>query len=465
MKRITWFIIIILCIAACKDAMVIPSDTEQKRMPSIELRIASDSIVTYSTATANECWINKLWVLEFNGNTLENMQLIDGADIFHNGSAVQILPQLDVMPQDGNTIVCIANSDAVTDPHPNMSSINRSNLNTYFPIIAKAFHTETDALPMFGYINDWGNTNSSYTCEMTRAVAKIQLQMGESVEDVTGNFSPETVTYTVYNSAISGLIEPQSAPYGTTSPVSHHSAAFNLLQKSSPANTNVYIHEFASATTLGVGGGTIDQDTFDEDRQHIILTKVSGADTRYFRLDFINPLTNRFLDTERNFHYLFTINKVRSEGYVDLLQAQKNPGSNIEYTINVSDGNQPKATRIISNGQYAILVEGSFEGDSISFSGLSGTVAKIGDLNAGYQLPPQMSSLAPGTLNAITVATYTPSASPTAFTLLNPNTLDIIPSSSGFEVLVENGTLPGTVGVITFYLGNMTYKIYIKYMG
>jgi len=460
MKRITWFIISILCIAACKDEIVISKEKGQNNMPSIELRIPEGSLVTYSTATPNECWINKLWVIEFTStNVIRAMQLIDGSDIYYNGQAVQLLPQLKTIPLQGSTIVCIANSDAVIYPHPDSVYINLNNLSDYFPIEQKPFYTEADSLPMFGKIENWGDITSSYTCEMTRAVAKIQIQMGESVDDVTGSFNYNNVTYAVYNSAISGLIEPQSPVNGKPSLISHHSGNFHLLQN--PDNTNVYIHEFAAGTKLGVGGGAIANNVFDPDRQHIILTNNVDGIPSYYRLDFINPLTNLFLDTERNFHYLFTINKVHSKGYQTLSEAQNNPGSNIEYTINVSDGGQPTATRTISNGQYAILIEGSFVDDTITFTGPSGGGSiLVKDLVASYQLPGEMSSgLAPGTRNEITLESISPS---TAFTAITPTTLSTTPS--GFTVTVTSGTPGNSIGRITFHLGNISYRIYIKYV-
>ena len=460
MKRITWFIISILCITACKEEIVISKEKGQNEMPSIELRIPEGSLMTYSTATPNECWINKLWVLEFTStNVIRAMQLIDGSDIYYNGQAVQLLPQLKTIPLQGSTIVCIANSDAVIYPHPDSTLINLNNLSTHFPIMQKPFYTEADSLPMFGKIVNWGDITSSYTCEMTRAVAKIQIQMGESVDDVTGSFSYDNVTYAIYNSAVSGYIEPQSSPSGRTSSSPLPSGAFNLLQN--PDNTNVYIHEFAAGTQLGVGGSAIANNVFHANRQHIILTTEAGGIPSYYRLDFINPLTNLFLDTERNYHYLFTINKVRSKGYQTLAQAQNNPGSNIEYTINVSDGGQPTATRTISNGQYAILLEGSFVDDTITFAGtLAGGSIVVKDLIASYQLPAEMSSgLAPGTRNEITVESI---SIPGVFTAITPNTLS--PSPSSFNINVATNTPGNTIGRITFHLGNISYSIYVRFI-
>jgi len=201
-------------------------------------------------------------------------------------------------------------------------------------------------------------SSMSPSIEMYRAVAKIQVRMGESVADVTPNFNAETVEFAVANYANTGIIQQSSMGTITSgnaqtgaSPV--YSPFFKLMQKSGATEnqTNVYIYEYKSSTLKGLGGGAIaNNKTFDRDRQFVLVKKTLNSVSRYYRLDFYNPIDTTFFDTERNHHYIFTINKVRSEGYESQTEAYYNAGSNIEYTVRDSS-----STSITSNGQYAIL--------------------------------------------------------------------------------------------------------------
>lgn len=83
----------------------------------------------------------------------------------------------------------------------------------------------------------------------------------------------------------------------------------------------------------------------------------------YYRLDFSRQLrstgldqgaSNEFLDIRRNTHYVFLITKIKSRGYRTQEEALANPGSNIEYTVTVEDGEWES---ISSNGQYAVKTD------------------------------------------------------------------------------------------------------------
>ncbi|MDR1155775.1 MAG: hypothetical protein LBL04_13800, partial [Bacteroidales bacterium] len=132
MKRITFYLIGILYIAACNHEVIIHPGQEKDHAegPSIELRMPDATKVSvYSSATGSEHVIDSIWVLEFRSDgTLENLEpdgvtagkehaeLIAGSRIINNGNATQLLPQLSFKPKSGNRIVCIANSDAKTSP-------------------------------------------------------------------------------------------------------------------------------------------------------------------------------------------------------------------------------------------------------------------------------------------------------------------------------------------------------------
>jgi hypothetical protein len=91
-----------------------------------------------------------------------------------------------------------------------------------------------------------------------------------------------------------------------------------------------------------------------------------------YRLDFYDNKADTFLSVKRNHHYKFIINKVKSAPYVGTNYIWDNPGSNLEYTVTITD----EATNVISNGQYAIAtniadtvyVEASVDDQNVGFA-------------------------------------------------------------------------------------------------
>ena len=449
MKRIAFLVISIYCFTACNnEAIENPETPTIGTMPRIELVMPDPvKVDVYSTPTQNENMIETIWVLVFDGSTKKWVEKISGSQIAQNGNASQLLPQLKHEPQPGWTIYCIANVDA----NPDTTTVTPSTINTCFKIIINGYYLADEYLPMYGEMV-W-LPSSGFTCVMKRAVAKIQVQMGTSVSDVTGNFSAENVKYRLHNGGMGGYIQPSPAIQGMPNIPSFTPEMFLLTQNQSATNqqSTIYLYEYPSSNTTGTGTA-VSNTVFHADRQHITLHKANApGDTTYYRLDFYNPLTTRFLDTERNHHYLFTIDKVRSEGYRTLGQAQANPGSNIEYTVSISDG----ATRVASNGQYAVVTSGGL--DTLNIVGIPGSAITV--VSARYQLPSQMTSLASGTRNDITVQT---ASGPTAFHTVSPGALTA--TNAPITVMVNAGTPSGTIGVLTFNLGNITHRVIFRFI-
>ena len=434
MKRITFFILSILCFTACNNDLEI--EKPQTQDPQIELILPDAEVVSvYSTATVNECKINEIWVLEFNGsNTLIKYQHVSGSQIVVNtqNQAAQLMPQLSFKPAtDGtSTIVCIANSGVTTAPAIGML---KSAINTTFPLTAEKYYSGGDYLPMYGEFLWTGN---DYVCKMNRVVAKVQVQMGTSVSDATGNFSSENVTFKIYNSGDKGLFIQAAAPTYTTT--AHNTSGFNLVQKdgATEKQTHAYIHEFPSSTRVWNGSTTttIANNAFNTGRQHIILEK-TGSPTTFYRLDFYNHIDSTFYDTKRNHHYIFTINKVRSEGYAAIVEAQNNPGSNIEYTIRIEDDSR----YITSNGQYAIIT-------SVDTIKIPGAVTNLEVAQFRYD----------GTIGSVTTnsVTATPSGS-LSITAGGPIT-------NSNKPLRITATAAFTQGTIDFKYGNIIHQIIVK---
>jgi hypothetical protein len=440
----------ILCFIACNNE--IEQRADLRNQPQLGLIMpAAERASVYSSAVTSECMIDKVWVLEFNvDGTLKNSALIDGSQIMDNGRSTQLLPQLSFKLTYGNRIVCIANSDAKTYPHPNESGITLSNINTYFPLKSKGYYYGGEMLPMYG---DFIWETSKYTCAMVRAVAKVQIQMGSTAPDATSGFTAENVDYKVYNGAKEGYMQPSSGAITgipLTAPT-ETSERYFLLQKkdASEKERTAYFYEYPSSIQTGLGAAVADK-TFDRNRLHVILNKGRGAnpnDTTYYRLDFYDPITQKYLDLKRNHHYLFTINKVRSEGYSTLSQAQNNPGSNIEYTVRIDDGSQA----ITSNGQYAIVT-------SVD------TVRITGDLSTPTVVATfryiDSTGILDVTENSVSVEAGSIQPSGATLSVTAPVGSSPIKSTNEELKITTAGNL--TQGVVLFKLGNITHRLYIK---
>lgn len=439
MKQIVFFIASIFCLTACNnDVEINPQEPENGGQIQLVMPEA-EKVNVYSVATANECVIDSIWVLAFEGNTIKGAEFIHGNKIVRNGEAAQLLPQLSIKIENGYRVICIANSDTKSSFDPIAANVTPSTINTYFKLEQNGYYYGTEHLPMYGEFT-W--STSDYTCVMTRAVAKIQVQMGTSVSDVTGNFSAENISYVLYNGAIAGYIQPLSPIDGIASSGGVKTREnYYLLQKegAKEKETNIFLYEYPSRTKTGLGT-IVGESDFHRDRQHILLAKSIGADTTFYRLDFYDSVDKKFLDTKRNHHYTFTINKVRSEGYATRNEAQNNSGSNIEYTVRVEDG----SSSITSNGQYAIVT-------SVDTIHVTGTVTNQSVATVRYQDPTGVLST---TTNSIAIETASPAGS---IILNSPTTI----TGSNVDIKITTTTTPAT-GTILFKLGNITHRVAVK---
>jgi len=476
MKRIAFLLATLYCLTSCNnEAMIGPDKPKDDTKPQIELFMPDAEVVhLYSTATASENTIDTVWVLAFDGSgTKLWVEKILGSQITHNGYANQLLPQLTHEPVLGTTIVCIAN----VDPGPDTVNVSYSTINSYFRLQSKGYYYGAESLPMYGEFV-W-QPATGYTCEMKRAVAKIQIQMGTgvSIADSIGNFSAENVSYRIYRGGGAGTIQPPASGVSSGGYQFTPTDLRYLLQKDivTEQDINTYIFEFPSSTHYsdgsGIGSGaplpfsvSNPDETFQADRLYIILEKDNGSDpTTYYRLDFYNPVTKKFLDIIRNHHYIFTINKVRSEGYRTIEEARLNPSSNIEYEIIIGDG----ATRIASNGQYAIVTTGGLDTVVINISGYDVPETVV---YARYQLPAEMASLASGTYNSIELQSIKP-AYPNAYYDLSPTVLTDTNTPITVKVRdypasnpLDNVNYNDATGVLIFRLGNIKHSVYFKFI-
>lgn len=443
MKRIAFLLSCLLCLIACSDELVHELPVTGTR-PQIELRMQNtETVHVYSAATENECVIDSIWVLVFDSSTkaLKTAEHIGGDKIAGNGYAVQLMPQLSITMEVGDSVVCIAN----TDPNPDTANVKLNTINACFRLADNEYYYGTERLPMYGAM-EWSTTN--YTCRMIRAVAKVQIQMGEAVTDVTGTFSAENISYVHYDGAAGGYIQPipgviQGIPLPSYNQITE---VFYLLQKQNATEKelNAYFYEYSTSTQDAIGN-SISDTGFNRYRHHILLTKDNSSQGRtntYYRLDFYDAATRKYFDLKRNHHYLFTINKVRSEGYATPSEAKSNPGSNIEYTIRVSD----ETSVVKSNGQYAIVT-------SVDTAYVSGVVANNPIAFVRYEDPS-------GALNASVNSITVKSGSVNSGGTLTVNSPTLITATNTQITVTANAAFDE--GIILFKLGNIEHELAVK---
>jgi hypothetical protein len=353
MKKLAFLMISMLFCVACNNDIDVPEKAEDAGQ-QLELFIPDASKVSvYSTATVSECMIDTMYVLVFNADSSKRFVEKIGRDqIINNGQATQLLPQLKQTINNGDIVICIANVGS----NPDTTSVTPSTINACFPIKSKSpmsHYRGGEYLPMYGEIKSW-SAAGAYTCRMTRAVAKIQVQLGPSFSSTVSDFTVDNVIYRVRYLTASNFIQPQPAPNNTFLEIAHdqNGATGYLLQKADATEqqTNLFVHEFQSSIH-GREVTTFTNTEWHLQRPYIAIEKGSAPNIKYYRLEFYDHARSEYIDILRNHHYLITINRVGSDGYDDINICERVPGSNLEFTITIDDD----AQSITSNGQMALV--------------------------------------------------------------------------------------------------------------
>jgi hypothetical protein len=350
----------------------------------------AEEVRVYSTATAAENRIEDCFVVVFRGGNFLAAEKVKVADIMANGEAAALLPQLSFKLATNDKVYVICNTGLDALP----ASITEGNINSKFPP-EKPYYFSGEALPMSGY-TVWSPTASSVVT-LTRAVAKVQVQLGESFS--VGNLESLPVfTYGTWDvdsfkenlnlcgfiagnyAGRSDILQPSSDDLSQTLNTSGiyftYEKYIRLMQFATADSMAIYISEYPNGTT-DRDGTTIPDDVFDVKRQYLLMidrvenNTLGGANglSGLWRLDFYDAVNKKYLDIKRNHTYTFTINRIRSMPYISPLAAAGFPilsdlfqmpgldlsimASNIEYTITVDDD---WANRIYSNGQIAFAV-------------------------------------------------------------------------------------------------------------
>ena len=332
-------------------------------------------------------------------------------------------------------------------------------------------------MPMYGEMV-W--TMSNYTCVMTRSWAKIEVHLAPNYYDITGNFNAETVTWGPSNYG-RGVIKPTGTEADMyTTGVHLNNAIFqrknlnDIVSGYTLAGNAAYIGANSSSTRT-LNHNVVDS-IFHHSRTHLALIKLTDTDTSYYRLDFYDHQTGKFLDIKANHHYIFTINGVRSEGYSMQKDISHNPlilqghyasfytyGSNLEYTVRITDGSKA----ITSNGQYAIVTRddtirlpaGSVTVPDATFFRYEDPVGEIQILTL-YENVIAVENVIPATATMTT----TPSGGhisefPIATVPITPPNSHITATNQPLEVTVSSDFVSGT---IYFKFGNIEHRVYVE---
>ena len=410
-----------------------------------------DEIATYSAATVNECLIDDVVVLVFDGATDKYIagECIDSTSdriAGNNGDVLRVIT-VNIVPKSNDKIVVLVNSGKTTIPlTPGIST--RDDINSRFPLRGLTFLNATvgQHMPMSGEAVYTGG--GTMTCPVCRSVAKVELVIADDLKDVTGAFTPESVVWYMGNVAdpttIGAIYAPASASDCVIRPGGNFktdaSILKGLLNNQSGLSNTYYLPEYPSATKAS--GGEADSQTWTADRTYLLV--VSGA--RYYRIDLYDHTTGKFIDIRRNTHIKVTVREVKSAGYASETQARTNPGSNLEYEI---EAKGPNDDLVISNGLYAL----SLSNNKIFIWGPSGDyeVARI-----RYILPKGMTSLPAG----VTCTIGSPGMS-----TLQPYPITVTDQDQPFIIKCTSSEFSpeGSSSTIKIRLGNIVKDFYIEY--
>jgi hypothetical protein len=507
MEKVTRASIVLWCAIFASGCSV---DERMEAVPQEEeaSRIAifipgAEEVRVYSTATADENRIEDCFVVVFDqSGVFRTAEKIDVLDITNNGEATALLPQLSTVKLNiDDRVYVLCNTGLSAAP----TGIIESNINSKFPP-AKDYYFSGEALPMSGSVR-WSPTAAS-TVTLTRAVAKVQVRLGEtfSVGNLEsfpyltlGVWDADFFKYNVRRCGFiagnyagrSDILQPSS---GLSQTLSGNPSFFTyekyirLMQFATADSMAIYISEYPNSTK-DREGTTIPDDVFDVKRQYLFMldrvdNNILGNDdglVGLWRLDFYDAANKKYLDIKRNHTYTFTINRIQSMPYILPVGALGNstlsglfqipglslnvPASNVEFTIEVKEEDN-WANAIYSNGQYAVLLSAGTINDgniNLPFKIKVYTPAGIDPLsNGSIAVYDSEQSPAGGTASAFTV--YRNGSSVTDYANLPfefpaDGTTDVI--TFKFDHLHARASYFNDAGLY-IYLGNISRKIPIR---
>jgi len=360
----------ILLLGGCND------DTEMENINSSQKNVISLSIPdaelvqVRSVANESECKISGIQVFVYNDSHASSPVYYqegkaDLSFLFGNGTASPTVTLREYIPADKERIYVVCNltnrssASGAGDFLINKTASEEQLRNYTSQGMMKGFsalQSEGRTIPMYGWI-EWNEKATSNVCLLTRCLAKV------TVDAEADLFSGKQVYWEWRNLNYSDFTldsEYKGGIYQGSINESGSSEKHDLLSATTPLDvtkglvTSYYPLEYEHS--VYALGNKIDKKTFSKNRAMLLLAvqNPDGSNKEYYRLDFLDKETGEYLDIIRNHSYRFTIAKLKNKGYDTELEAIQNPGSNIEYTVTVSDN---WSRGYASNGQYLIKTD------------------------------------------------------------------------------------------------------------
>lgn len=371
------------CLKDDLDGQLCPPDGKTQ----IALSIGDQTVIeTYSAATTNERLIEDAYVLVFdaNGKYVAQERINITTDLSGNGNKNPTITT-GLQPIIGQKVVVLVNTGKADDYllplTVGTSTVDNINavLGSYSIFSAWDPNGEDNdksgtRMPMSGE-TVWSASNNKI--DMYRSVAKLQLQIDDNLQGIYadhfkqaaindlvewsigrcmgeagylysangGMTVPADAYSTDYDSHIvlawTGRYNPDPAGLGHGAPIGS--------SDTNPRNKVLYMPEYPYSTNAG--SVSLNASEWDTRRMSMIIM-VDGNE--YYRIDFYDKTTGKYIDIKRNCHYIVHITKANSRGYANVNEAYANPGSNLEYEIEVVGDEYLSVT---SNGQYLVKTD------------------------------------------------------------------------------------------------------------
>ena len=369
--HILCLIIVFVMLLACSDNIEIRvHDLNKKNI--IQLSIPDVELVQVRSVAAEwECIIKYIQVFIYDDtHTTAPMYYQEGKKnelsfLFGNGTASPTITLKNYVPQDGDRIYVVCNlinnaSVSVEGDFLLNATISEAQLRSYNSRgNIKGFSDiqgEEHIIPMCGWI-EWNENRTSNVCLLTRCFAKVTVDADMNLfSDKQVYWEWKNLNYSdfVLDSEYQGGIYQGNINETVVSRKYDLISATTSVDKTNGLVTTYYPLEYKHS--IYASGAKIGEKVFSKNRAMLLLTvqNQDGSSKEYYRLDFWDRDTDKYLDIVRNHSYRFNITRLKSRGYDMESEAIQNPGSNIEYTVTVSDN---WSRGYASNGQYLIKTD------------------------------------------------------------------------------------------------------------
>ena len=336
----------------------------------IRLSIPDTELVQVrSGANESECKISGIQVFVYNDSHTSSPVYYqegttDSSFLFGNGTASPTVTLKEYVPADKERIYVVCNltnrssvsgtADFLID-----ETVSEEQLRNYASQgLIRGFSNlkdEEQTFPMYGWM-EWNENATSNVCLLTRCLAKITVDAAADLfsgKQVYWEWKNLNYSNFVLDSEYRGIY--QGAINGAAT-----SGKYDLLSATTPVDESIGLvttyYPLEYKHSVYALGNVVDEKKFSQDRSMLLLTvqNPDGSNKEYYRLDFWDKETGKYLDIVRNHAYRFNITKLKSKGYTSAQEAIQNPGSNIEYIITVSE---KWAQEFTSNGQYLVQMD------------------------------------------------------------------------------------------------------------